>query len=257
MTLESVFAFCKDLSISPSLLSYASIRSIFWAVLSEAPSMLLPATDERALPLDAARQLFDNLDRNKDGTISISELIAAARDTQSPDGRLLHDLLGLPAHGEHQENGSKDQIVRLFTAMHARAGATEQDCQQSHDGVTFDEWVQFMQGREFVAGLEDIRRSRQGGVNLATPAPAARQRGGQEEAEVKGLAQDTATEHGAPALPLRLFAPFLVQVALHLPDLGSDIDELDYDIGDGERSVRGFLRFLEARVLSDPTLVKS
>lgn len=63
-----------------------------------------------------ARELFDNFDKNKDGSISKIEMINAARDTHSAEGRYLHKVLGLPDH-VYQEDGTKDMLVRLFDSI--------------------------------------------------------------------------------------------------------------------------------------------
>lgn len=99
-----------------------------------------------------ARKLFNKIDKNSQGSISLSELIFIARDNQSEEGRMLHELLQLPM-AVHQEDGSKDAIVRLFADMHGPAGGRG----EHSAGVSFDEWLAFMQSHHFLNSLGELR----------------------------------------------------------------------------------------------------
>jgi hypothetical protein len=132
----------------------------------------------RQVDRDTALRLFKKMDRNGDGTISLTELVFVARDTQSEEGRLLHELLGLPT-AVHQEDGSKDEIVRLFATMHdASLAARSGGGHSGHDrddmvGVTYDEWIDFMLGHQFLSSLKDVRVRRASTAASAAAAASA------------------------------------------------------------------------------------
>jgi len=104
------------------------------------------------LDLAAARRLFSEMDRHRNNAITLRDLVLVARDTGSEASRLLHQLLHLPLAVHQEGDGSKDAIVRLFAELHGPNGETKQ-------GVSFDEWVSYMDSHHFLNKLYAARLS--------------------------------------------------------------------------------------------------
>ena len=103
---------------------------------------------------EVARKLFNKIDRNNDGTLTLYELQSAAEDNKSEECVLLHELLGLPARVS-QEDGSKDMLARLFAEMDKSHGYVK--------GVTIEEFMDYLQSHHFMKKMH-IERKKHWGI---------------------------------------------------------------------------------------------
>ncbi len=104
-----------------------------------------------------AEKLFKKINKNDDGHISLLQLTVIARDNSSEEGKMLHDLLGLPDH-VRQEDGTKDMIVKLFADMHA---------DKDPDAVTFDLFWKYLESHN-VKETKGSSSSDEFGTNISS-----------------------------------------------------------------------------------------
>ena len=135
----------EPLSPEGTLTSYGSGRGSGGGVLKQ-----VSTSSPGNLNMAGARRLFNQLDRHGNNAITLRDLVLAARDHGSEASQLLHDMLQLPAAVHQEGDGSKDAIVRLFTALHGPNGEMKQ-------GVSFEEWVEYMDSHHFLSTLESVR----------------------------------------------------------------------------------------------------
>jgi hypothetical protein len=114
-------------------------------------SPIIPIQEPQHIDQEMATRLFKKIDTNQDDSINLSELVKISRDVVTDEGKMLHELLGLPS-AVRQEDGTKDAIVRLFASMHKR-GADD------GDGISLKEWLQYMRNKQFLTGLVELRNN--------------------------------------------------------------------------------------------------
>jgi hypothetical protein len=92
----------------------------------------------------AARNLFDKIDTDNDGILTLAEVIAVARDTYSDEGKLLHALLQLPDEAS-KDDGTLEIIVKHFSEMDVNY----------KNGVNFDEFIEYITSHLFLNSLSN------------------------------------------------------------------------------------------------------